>query len=409
MIYWAPLLHFYQPPTQYSQVLDRVCDECYRPLIRVFENAPSARATFNVTGALTELLREHAKVDVLDGLRRLGESGKIEFTGTGMYHPILPLIPAPEQRRQIQLNQVMNRRIFGRSFKPVGFFPPELAVAESIMPAIAESGHGWVIASGVANSGDWPLDFVPRLDCDEHDVAIFFRDDLLSNQIAFRELDAPSFFAKLRELHGDRADIYVITAMDAETFGHHHRGWEETFLAEAFRLADEQNGIDTADQVRLATVTDLLTLFPDGPRVSLKPSSWSTGIDDLHVGNAFPLWNDPDNQVHHLQWEVARITSNLVCRAETAADNDASRHFARNARLLLDRALHSCQFWWASRRPMWEVNMINRGLTEQQEALLNATRAIRSSGAPAAERREALYQFIAARNLAERIVETLVE
>jgi hypothetical protein len=53
--------------------------------------------------------------------------------------------------------------------------------------------------------------------------------------------------------------------------------------------------------------------------------------------------------------------------------------------------------------------MINRGLCEQQEALLNATRAIRSSGAPELERREALYHFIAARNLANRIVETLVE
>src|SRR5215813_486645 len=112
MIYWAPLLHFYQPPTQFTSVLDRICDECYRPLIRVFNSALNARATFNVTGALTESLRDHAKTDILDGLRSLAEDGKIEFTGTGMYHPILPLIPPAEQRRQISLNQKINRRAF---------------------------------------------------------------------------------------------------------------------------------------------------------------------------------------------------------------------------------------------------------------------------------------------------------
>jgi predicted glycosyl hydrolase (DUF1957 family) len=409
MIYWSPLLHFYQPPTQYSSVLDRICDECYRPLIRVFESSPNARATFNVTGALTQLLREHAKLDVIEGLRRLGDRGKIEFTGTGMYHPILPLIPAHEQRRQIRLNLAVNRRILGSAFRPDGFFPPEMAVSDSILPTIGGSGYRWVIASGVGSSGDWPLDFVPRVDGDDNDLAIFFRDDILSNQVAFREIDAAGFIAKLRELRGGRADIYVITAMDAETFGHHHQGWEELFLAEAFRLASEQVATTSADRVQVATVTDLLETFPVGPRVAVKASSWSTGGDDLCAGNAFPLWNDPGNEIHHLQWEVARITSDLVIQAEGAADNDESRHFAHNARLQLDRALHSCQFWWASRRPMWEVNMINRGLCEQQEALLNATRAIRSSGAPEPERREALYHFIAAQNLANRIVETLVE
>jgi hypothetical protein len=58
---------------------------------------------------------------------------------------------------------------------------------------------------------------------------------------------------------------------------------------------------------------------------------------------------------------------------------------------------------------MWEVNMINRGLVEQQEALLNATRSIRSSGAPEPERQNALYRYIAARDRVNRVLDTLVE
>jgi alpha-amylase/alpha-mannosidase (GH57 family) len=32
--------------------------------------------------------------DVIEGFRRLAENGQLEFTGTGKYNPILPLIPA---------------------------------------------------------------------------------------------------------------------------------------------------------------------------------------------------------------------------------------------------------------------------------------------------------------------------
>jgi hypothetical protein len=110
-----------------------------------------------------------------------------------------------------------------------------------------------------------------------------------------------------------------------------------------------------------------------------------------------------------LQWEVASFASDLVQQAETLSDNDESRQYARIARVEFDRALHSCQFWWASRRPMWEVNMIHRGLFQQQEALLNAARSIQSSGAPVKVRREALHHFVAAREYANRIVDALLD
>ncbi len=412
MIYWAPLLHFYQPPTQLTSVLDRICEECYRPLIRVFREAPGARATFNISGSLTELLVEHEASDIIGGFRHLGQTGTIEFTGSAMYHPILPLIPASDQRRQINLNQRVNRRVYGQGFQPLGFFPPEMAFGPNIVPAIVESGHRWVIVSGVAVPGEWPLDVISRIDADGQDLAVFFRDDILSNQISFRQISPEGFFASLRALQGGRRDIYVVTAMDAETFGHHHHGWEEEFLAEAFRLASDvrDDGQEPSDDViRVVKMSQLLLLFPEGPQIVPKESSWSTSGDDLVIGNVYPLWQAPGNRVHNLQWEIARLASEMVQRAEAVADNDVSRHFAKNARSQMDRALHSCQFWWASGRPMWEVNMIHRGLFEQQEAMLNATRAIRSSSAPHQYRRDALYQFIAARSLADRILEVLVE
>lgn len=414
MIYWAPLLHFYQPPTQLPDVLDRICDECYRPLIRLFEDLSGARATFNVSGSLVELLREHRANDVVDGFRRLGEDGHVEFTGTAMYHPILPLIPASEARRQIALNRRTNRDALGESFEPRGFFPPELGFAPNVVPTVLETGHRWILASGVACPSDWPIDFIPTVASDEGELAVFFRDDVLSNRIAFADLDAEGFVESLRAIKGLRQDAYVVTAMDGETFGHHVPGWEEQFLARVFEMVGQsaRGGDDgttkVAEQIQVVTIGQLLDRFPRKATPMPRASSWSTSGEDLASSNPFPLWKDPGNRVHLLQWQLTDLVLDLAQRAEELSDNDASRRFARIARIQTDRALHSCQYWWASRRPMWDVNMIHRGLLAQQEALLNAVRSIRSSNAPETSRADATYRFVAARDVASRILDELI-
>src|SRR6476646_4326066 len=81
-IYWANLLHFYQPPIQLPEVLRKIVDESYRPLIDVFEQHPQAKASVNINGVTTEMLYESGYQDVIDGLRGLAERGQIEFVGS---------------------------------------------------------------------------------------------------------------------------------------------------------------------------------------------------------------------------------------------------------------------------------------------------------------------------------------
>ncbi|HMO55161.1 MAG TPA: hypothetical protein PJ994_11695, partial [Tepidiformaceae bacterium] len=126
MTYWAQLLHFYQPPTQTHEILLKVTEESYRPLLRVLKEHPTARLAVNIQGVLTELLQDHGLGDVAEGLRELGERGQVEFVGSGKFHPILPLIPESERKRSIAANAATNRAAFGESWKPKGFFPPEM-------------------------------------------------------------------------------------------------------------------------------------------------------------------------------------------------------------------------------------------------------------------------------------------
>ena len=47
-----------------------------------------------------------------------------------------------------------------------------------------------------------------------------------------------------------------------------------------------------------------------------------------------------------------------------------------NARTFLDRGIHSCQQWWASKRPWYSPDMILRGLSEILMAGVNVKRSI---------------------------------
>jgi alpha-amylase/alpha-mannosidase (GH57 family) len=428
MIYWAQVFHFYQPPTQLPLVLEKICNESYRPLLDVFRQYPNVKVTVNINGVLTEMLKNCGHVGIIQELRELAERRQIEFTGSGKYHPILPLIPPDEAKRQIELNQKTNAFFFGNAYKPGGFFPPEMAYGRNMLPAVIGTGHRWIIMSGVACPIGWPVDTIYQVEHEGERLAVLFRDDLLSNKISFQEVGPKDFLEHLQALKGDRENIYVVTAMDAETYGHHIKDWEELFLAEVYEelqvrsetfahikqkkvLAAQHMSLirdeETSQWVQTATISQLLDIFKAGEIIDPKPSSWSTTAEDIAAGNPYPLWADKDNETHHLQWEHMMICMGLCSKAMEVADGEESKHFAGIARGLLDRALQSDQFWWASRRPMWDINLIHAGLIDQWRAILNAYRAINKSGAEGQIKKEYFDKLIAAREIRGKILDGL--
>jgi hypothetical protein len=159
----------------------------------------------------------------------------------------------------------------------------------------------------------------------------------------------------------------------------------------------------------MVTVSELLDLFPRSEQAEPRPSSWSTTADDLAAGNPFPLWASPGNPAHAFQWEHTHLCIDLVEEALHLADNPEARRYADIARSLLDIGLYSCQYWWASKRPMWEPNLIYKGIQLQEEALLNARRSIAASGAAEDRKRQASWKLLAARRAKDRLMDLAFE
>lgn len=435
MIYWAPFLHFYQPPIQFHAVLKKICQECYRPLLKMFLEHPSSKVTINICGVLTELLNDHGAEDILSGIKELAQNKQLEFVESAKYHPILPLLPKKEIYRQIKLNRQTNEYFFKNAYKPRGFFPPEMCYSHDTASVIRGMEYEWILVSGIACQDEWPLDYIPDISLGASTIKIFFRDDILSNKISFHHLDAEGFIKELIGLAKGKKDIYVVTAMDAETFGHHIHNWEQLFLAEVYKtiavventyhedtkkqkrpVADAHKEIFTElkdalhDNVEVATISELIKKFPARNSKPPKPSSWSTTAEDISHKNYYPLWKDIGNDIHDLQWEHINICLELIERAlSSVGDNKESHCFALFARGLLDKGIHSCQLWWANKnRGMWNINLINKGLLLQEEALLNAYKALFASSADDNTRKDFYHKISAARATASKIRDLIV-
>lgn len=410
-------------------------------MVNLFHELSQAKVTVNINAVLTEMFDEHGMSDVIDGLRDLAEEGRVEFTGSAKYHPILPLIPQDEMIRQITQNYQTNRKYFGNSYSPMGFFPPEMSYSHDIIKPILDTGHRWIILSGVACPTTWPLDVIHKISSPESpNLTVFFRDDILSNRISFKNIDPKTFINELRGLQCKKENVYVVTAQDAETFGHHIKHWEELFLAEVYEAIESENNhskpdkasekgrhlvqsVDLAhehgdllrtaevietNEIQVVTISELLKLFPAGDAMEPRASSWSTSLDDIKAGNPYPLWKSPDNELHRLQWQHLKIAIDMMNKAQSVAKTEDSRYYADIARGLLDRALHSDQFWWASRKPMWDINLVNRGIMQQREVILNAYKTINMSDLSQDEKTEFYYHVIASRDLRSKITDQLL-
>jgi hypothetical protein len=344
-MYWSNFLHIYQPPTQTEEIVRKVTDEGYRTLVRVLREAPNGKITLNISGVLTEQLARYGLDDVIRGLRELAERGQVEFTGSAMYHPILPLIPQDEVVRQIRLNNEVNQHYFGEVYKPTGFFPPEMCYSWEVAKTVAELGFRWIIVDELSFNGkigSVQYDRVHKIEGLE-DFLVFFKERPFSAGITYGLYPSAEPFLKAVS---DRLDghNYLLTGTDGEVYGHHRQG-QDKLLSEVF----------TQRTPETCTVSELIERFSQVDRANPIPSSWSTWEDEMAQGIPYPQWRYPGHELHGLQWQLTDFA------LQTVKETPSTTAGFPKARGLLDEGLHSCQYWWASCRPWWSVEMIEWG------------------------------------------------
>ncbi len=78
--------------------------------------------TANISGCLLERLRDEGYVDILNSLRTLVKSGRLELVGSAAYHAFLPYLPEAEIIYQVKKQEELTLEILGVDIKFGGSF-----------------------------------------------------------------------------------------------------------------------------------------------------------------------------------------------------------------------------------------------------------------------------------------------
>ena len=403
-------LHIYQPPTQFSDVLRIITEKSYLRITEILKRIPEAKLTLNIPGALTEQWEEHGFNRLITDLTDLVRKGQVELTGSAAYHSLLFKLPKSEIVRQIKLNERINRHYFGDTWAPRGFFPPEMAVDERVLKVIEECGYEWVVLEQVQSSplrqGGGQAPFKVQ---SENRQVFLRRGGKLKIVFRNRELSLKVAFGKIRTVEGITTAICEnrllisenpVLVLDGETFGW-HQPEQLGLLEEFFTTAVETQ--HTAS-LRCFTVSELVDRLPVGSEIRVGKTSWGKRVE--RGGEVYyPRWEDPENEIHQMQWELTNLaigavqsskhkvsvngvsgdrgirgkkntavetidTLDTIEAADAKEGLTAERRQWLEARHLLDRALHSDQYWWAGGREFWHPQMVGRGARMLRDTVL---------------------------------------
>ncbi len=340
---WVNILHFYQSPFQHIEIIKEKTVKCYVPVSRIFLQRPEAKAIININGCLLDTI--HRKIpegeELIDNLRSLSSRGQIEITGSGKYHPIFPLIPEEEVRRQITLQEEALLFYFGIQKTPAILFLPELAYLPEQMQIFKEKGYHWVIVDELSVKKPHSPSFTGNSHVKEKDsgIHILVRNRNISEALVhslLRKYDirtSKDFAEKARMECG--ANDFIVTVVNADVYG------DENYLDTLKDIYDDSS-------IRSTSLEDI-SFFHESPEVKTVPSSRLTTDEDMSQNVFFPLWYHPNNRIHLNLWLLLDLTVEEIRKNGSEYQN-----------AIMDRLLNSCLFYWSSHTPWWNKTMIEK-------------------------------------------------
>jgi len=370
-IYHALGLNMHQPPGNLLALHNsaerweaRQILWCYDRVTRMIEGYEDvARLHMSFSGTLLKQFEDPGiretfgdVVDIGDFLQRYRRSS-IEFVGTGLYHPVYPLIPPADWDAQTSWWQGLGRHLLGRESFP-GFWPPEMGFCMEMIPMLRRHGYRYVLVDcwyiKPRREMRWEemryRPYIARYGGEE--IVVVPRDRELSDAQE-SGLDPGWFQHELyMRTRGCDFPALVTTWTDGE-----NGGW--------FRTTDIQGGFwgyfyhTILNRYREGTlgfipvhISEYLDRFPPQEEVEVHRGAWNTGH---HWGGDFTQWTG--SLLQKRGWDEVRNASAYYQdvkrafdgRAAGARDPEEARHLIIRAYDHLLIAETSCNFFWGSR------------------------------------------------------------
>jgi len=364
-LYHALGFHMHQPPGNLELLWHehnweaRQIALCYQRPLKYARQYPSGRFHVDFSGILLDqfldpniqnLYREVVDFrEMLEGYRQVDN---IELIATGYYHPIFPLIPEQDWGDQLQRSIDVMQELFGQ--RPVGFWPPEMAFAMDMVPALAEAGFKYVVVDHVHVNPDDPLNneetashpylvkhagaeiaVVPRHRDLSNAQESGLQPDWLAEQITHRagEVTKPAVFTTWSD--GENGGWFRQTDEGSGFWGYFYAPYMERIQAGNY-------------PVRPTFLKDYLAEHPPTQTAMVRTGAWNIGT---RGGFDFSQWAGSEKQKAVLErvWEADKTYRHLLHEAESGGGNgdlDRARSALSDAHSLILNSETSCYFFW---------------------------------------------------------------
>jgi alpha-amylase/alpha-mannosidase (GH57 family) len=323
-----------------------------------------AKITFNYTGSLVEQLNELMNVDfdprlkeLWDRFRELKRLGRTDFTGCGYFHPIFPLIPEDDRRKQIETHLEIYKETFGG--KPEGLWLPELAFRMDIIPLLEEMGFKWVIvdAPHVVNTNKDKnrneLLYRPHYaKHDGHTIIVIPRDRDISNaqQSGYNPLWLKNEVEHKIQPFNDGSMLLTV-ATDGENGWFRHSGENAGFWGWFFEpLLYLLNKDPDFQFIKLTTIGEYLKEHPPEDTIVVEDGSWN--VPGTFDDGRFLKWTEGKErqEVWNNILETSKLVREVNERIEKLSESRVAslRSDLKQAWRWLLMAEASDYFWWGA-------------------------------------------------------------
>lgn len=149
--------HYYYDDFANDEILDRIARRSYIPacetLLRMIQDTNGKfRCAISISGDAMDQCEQHAP-EVIDILKKLADTGKVEFLGGPFANSLAALAEPEEFADQVKLHSEKIQRLFGQ--KPKVLRNTELIYCDEIAPQILELGFKGVVTEGAKHVLGW--------------------------------------------------------------------------------------------------------------------------------------------------------------------------------------------------------------------------------------------------------------
>lgn len=276
----------YDTDTNNENILRKVADKSYRPMIALLEKLLSSQPDFRLSLSITGTFIEQAEKwtpDVIDGFKRLVDTGRVEILAETYYHSLAFFYSRAEFERQVDLHRSKISQLFG--VETVVFRNTELAYNDELALWADKKGFRGILAEG------WDPILAERKPNQVYrptgtkQIVLLLKNYKLSDDIAFRfgdkdwaqwPLDANKYnqWAEVSVEGGHLLNLF----MDFETFGEHQ--WRDTDIFEFFE--EFINKWSQGQNNTFYTVSDAIDSLESASEISMpKTVTWADTERDL--------------------------------------------------------------------------------------------------------------------------------